>query len=766
MKRFMGLLIAGVLALAPVACENDNGGTTDNGTPDTILPDDPGTEDTVEPPLDQGPTDLGTEDPGIEDPGQAGDEGLDVPPGDVPVDVPMETRHFTFRAISGVSMGAAALTVAGHYPHLFDVVGAMGGYVDYRYVGRLMKDMLGGGFCPMDQLLQPEVLADINNPENPMVFCGNQTPLQPYEYYWDFNHFHYDDDGGTWDRQNYFDVLNSMVYAFGNFMFYNPDNPLLPPGVDPSWLDTPNKCANPVRVEYPFNINAEYNPEGTYPLISFCDGVTRVGCYDGDPNLCDKKNPDYRKIIGSYDPDQTYNTPVYTFLAVDYNGNGKRDFGEPVVFNLSERWDDVGVDGCSNAYEDGQGGCLDEPLGDPNVDANGDDFDLLTNPRGTEGNHEYDEGEPFQDFGIDGVPESISGIADLGEGDGVFTYNPRFESLIMQDARTFFLNADVEELRKHSYYFDGGIRDMLHALTAAMHLSAALESRGLEVRRYEDFAGQPGSLFPDNVCDQVIGLDNPELLVDLDYSPGGMGKNVLMAYGDPTATETEALKTRSGKHVGSGCELLLRPTLFFSMAMNRMPDTIRIADYDFEANIVYSSYYSEVLESRRWFAVNLPPGYDTNPELTGRDFPLGIMLPGVGMPLMETIEATRLLAMSQGTGATPRFILLAPDGQCCYRNTVTQERFCNCYRISGGYRCVERECKGPHEECEVADIPRDNMQQECNSGHFFFNQTTNRWGETAMETSRFEDSLLEVIDVVSGMYRVKAPADVEVPVGF
>ena len=75
----------------------------------------------------------------------------------------------------------------------------------------------------------------------------------------------------------------------------------------------------------------------------------------------------------------------------------------------------------------------------------------------------------------------------------------------------------------------------------------------------------------------------------------------------------------------------------------------------------------------------------------------------LGGPVAETAP-TRLLGMSQGTGATPRFILLAPDGQCCYRNTVTQERFCNCYRVSGGLRCVDRDCKGAHEECDVGPL--------------------------------------------------------------
>ena len=359
-------------------------------------------------------------------------------------------------------------------------------------------------------------------------------------------------------------------------MFYNEDNPLLPPGVDVDWLNEPDKCNNPAVVEYPYNINAEYNPKGEYNLISFCDGETKVGCDESDPPKCGSKHPRYRELVGRYDPTQNYDFPVFTFLAVDYNGNGKRDYGEPVVFNVSERWDDVGVDGCSNEFEDGNGGCLEESNGHPEIDANGDDFDLEKNPRGTEGNGEYDEGEPFEDFGIDGVPQEISGVKDYGEGNGVFDYNPRYEALINQDARTFFLTADVEELKKHSYYLEGGIRDMLHALTSAKHLAAALASRGLEVKYYEDFAGQPNSIFPEQVCDDIVNLDTPEYLVNFDFSSGSFGENVLVGYGNPNLTEAELVNNNNnGKHVGDACEPLIRSGIFYTMAMSRMPDTIR-----------------------------------------------------------------------------------------------------------------------------------------------------------------------------------------------
>lgn len=704
-------------------------------------------------------------------PGETTDDALpadaadDAVPGDLAGDVAPDatrvTKHFTYRAIGGVSMGAAALTVSAHHPERFDAVGALGGYVDFRYIGHLVKDIMGAGFCPMEQLLQPEVLADIDNPDNPLVFCGNTVRRQPYEFYWDFNHFHFDNDGGTWDRDFYFDVLESLVFANGNFMFYNAENPLLPPGVPIEWMVEPDKCANPARVTWPNNINAEFNPKGDYELISFCDGETQVGCDVEDPTKCGEENPHWRDIRGSYDPRQTYDRPVYVFLAVDYNKNGRRDYGEPIVFNLSERFTDVGRDGCANEFEDGNGGCVATANGTPTVDSNGDDFDLVTHPMGTEGNMEYDGGaEPFEDFGIDGVPEAVSGVKDLGEDDDLFSYNPAYEAMIQQDARTFFNTTSNEQLQKRSYYFEGGVRDALGALTASMHLSGALAARGEEVRRYDNFAGEPTSILPDLACEQVV-----ENLGTVDFSKTAFGRNILMAYGDPDATDEEAHFSHTGKHVGSGCEVMLRPTLFYTTAMWRMPDPIVNDDQDTDCRIEYSSYYSEVLESRRWFAMNLPPGYDREENLA-LQYPMGIMLPGVGMPLMETVEATRLLGLTQGMGSTPRFVLLAPDGQCCYRNSTTQERFCNCYRISGGLRCVDRDCKGAHSECAVTDIPRDNMVQECNSGHFFFNQKTNRWGETTMETSRFEDALLEVIDVASTLYRVKPAADVEVPADF
>ena len=100
--------------------------------------------------------------------------------------------------------------------------------------------------------------------------------------------------------------------------------------------------------------------------------------------------------------------------AVDINGNGVRDQGEPVIRNGREPFRDFGLDGVPNADEvSADGTAYDEVM---NPDPAGDDFDYQYNPTGTENNWSRDSidddpcraagagmAEAFQDVGIDGV---------------------------------------------------------------------------------------------------------------------------------------------------------------------------------------------------------------------------------------------------------------------------------------------------------------------------------------------------------------------------
>ncbi len=678
------------------------------------------------------------------DPGPDG-EAADAPPETV-------VRRFTFKVVAGISMGANAVTIAAHHPDRFDAVGSMGGYVDYRYLTHMMTYFFTGGFCPRETILAN--LAHIADPDWPGSFCGPVKPTMPWEWDdWSFNHFHYDESGFKSGRNFLFEVLGGFMMAFGNLLYYNPDHPLLPPGVSLDWfVNDPEPCAHPEVIGQPYNYNAEYNPDGAYPLITFCDGDT-VECDDSDPACW--------KAKGTYEPDQEHTLPIWFLLAVDFNGNGRRDYGEPVVLNAFERWRDVGADGCDNASEDGQGGCLAEPRAAPaGGDPNHDDYDLLDNPGGTENDFEYEDGEPYDDWGLDGVPDT----GDYGEADGRYDRNPRLQAVLDEgDARTFLREAPLDTITRLTWWFDGGIRDALHAVPCTMQQWNALRLRGLPVRAYDDFGSTPTSIAPGVSCDEFLGV-----LGDLDYSSAAMGQYVMLRYGDPNASPA-LIQQGSGKHVGLACEIVNRALLFYTMAAFRMPDPILVADGDTQGRIVNTSYYSDALQNRVRYSVSLPPGYDA-PENANLRYPVQVFLPGHGMAAADMVQTGIIFNMLMGQGRIPRFILLAPEGQCCYYQKSTGKRLCGCddAQSGSGMDCLDPDCRGPHETCEVfRNVPGSDLEQECPAGHFFVNHVTDRWGhQEVSDIMRFEDSLMELLDVVDQEYRTRPPEDVEVPADF
>src|SRR5579863_2129140 len=56
-------------------------------------------------------------------------------------------RHYTFRAISGVSMGGMGSSALGtSHPELFDAIGTLGGPMDVDYMLHYLGNA-AGGFC-------------------------------------------------------------------------------------------------------------------------------------------------------------------------------------------------------------------------------------------------------------------------------------------------------------------------------------------------------------------------------------------------------------------------------------------------------------------------------------------------------------------------------------------------------------------------------------------------------------------------------------------
>lgn len=771
-RWFLGLL-AGLLLLSGASCGDDAaavgpdaGGGADAADVTGSVADADGLDSAAAPDVrDAAAPDLGGGDVAAGDSGAADAapdllEATDAPHGETADATPTVPRFFNFRAIAGVSMGGAAAMVAAQDFSRFDLVGSLGGYVDITYLHHLMITQILGGFCPTEQLLAN--LDDLNDPDQPGVFCGPVPTEHEWERSVDWNHFYFSINGGTVDRDFYIDAFTDFACVFGSMAGYNPLSPLMPPGMTREWLALPNdqKCANPLSVEYPLNLNREYNPDGEYPLVTFCDGQTPVGCTDEDPPRCGDQNPDYWDLMGWYDPAAPHTKPVLLLMAVDFNRNGRRDYGEPVVINLWERFEDVGADGCPAAREAGDGTCLAEAPADPpaaGADPNGDDYHPDTNPLGTERNWRREEGEPFDDFGLDGV--LAPGAEDYGEGNDTWDAVPQRAIAEARDPRFRVLQAPLADLERIDWWVDGGRRDVLNSAVVSLHTMGALRARGQEVRRYEDFVGRPGTLFPDGDR-QTYLLE----MMDADLSAAAIGKNIHMVYGDPNAT-LEEIRLGDGGHVGDGDETAFRFMTFFTWVGERWPGLPldEGGNAGPELNEVLTMH-TAALDARYRFVVSLPPGYFDDEE---RRYPVLFFLHGLGQEPKTGIGfAAVLLQQFMKQGKIPRYIIVLPDGRCCFRDRETGLRECACEpsELSGHQSCIDPTCTGPHDTCAWRDIPSSRLDRECIQGSFYTNLQTDKWGGTEqLSVMRYGDALFELMDWVDANYRTRTPEWVDVP---
>ncbi|HHH29542.1 MAG TPA: hypothetical protein ENK57_14510, partial [Polyangiaceae bacterium] len=365
----------------------------------------------------------------------------------------VRTRRITHRAIIGVSMGAAGTQQFGiRHHHLFDVVAPLGGPTDWTWLIHHLEHNHMGGFPSIPPGTQ---LADIPLSRTP---CASDTECQPdescigitasepvgactlvptadetYEHGSAFNAWWYEfpsqGNGGSFDREEYLQIFRDLTYMYGNPVGgYNPEALNLPAGVDPNHPsvvgDHPDrKCAIYVdpyegapddaeelwnqcpqeRCQYVQTFtnyyDDEYNPDGTFPVITFCDGATQ--------------RPEHTPYSNWW-TDQNNRFPMDVALAVDYNGNGVRDEMEPVIRNGHEPWDDWGPDATPSELEPGY-----DPV--TNQDPAGDDYHPRYNPTGLEGDMRWQPGEPYRDHGLDGVDGTNDSPYDWGEDDGEFT---------------------------------------------------------------------------------------------------------------------------------------------------------------------------------------------------------------------------------------------------------------------------------------------------------------------------------------------------------
>ncbi|MBX5481799.1 MAG: hypothetical protein IRZ16_08145 [Myxococcaceae bacterium] len=683
---------------------------------------------------------------------------------------PPQKIHTTWRILSGVSMGAIGTAALGlSRPDRFDGVGILGGPLDAALLLRTIDRFHLGGFCRLEDLeaIAAEDPSKLNDPATIHACERPATPIR-WEHPQDFNHWVFTTNGGTFDRSSYLDLFKDLTLAYGNVLYDNPESPFAPPGVPVERLrhPPPDFCTNPVVVKG--LKNAEYNPTGKYDAITFCDGQPRIFYCRADLSIVDfcsdpanvaqpipagpaeeafaneyckdkggaavANKSDLPLVMldhaGQVDACRQMNEPVLVALAVDINGNGRRDYGEPLINNGYERFDDVGVDGCANVFEDGAGGCTQTP--NPSADdPNGDDYDADRNPLGTENNWIHDDGEPFRDDGLDGVPDT----GDEGEGNGVYDLSRGRQAMFGYDARTNYRRLDDAGRHRINVLADGGIRDLFNFGLASKQVFGLVKHfRGpSEAQEYRDFVEIP------KMVDEDTGA----------YDPWGrrwtdVGPNLAIYYGKEQPSDQDRIDGE-GDHVGTPTQAVNRFYTLFNWAAAQWPSLPRpktpFGGKTYSERAYLETYDSALLGGKREYAIYLPPGYDL-PENAETRYPVLLMLHGYGMEPKGFLD-TALIADSYMLGDHPKLrpmIIVFPSGRCCFTNAAT-----------GARDCRERDDQGTPFE----SLP--GWERECESGSFY----VNRHGFTGDDAVPYGDAVFELMDHIDAKYRTLRPDDVE-----
>jgi len=615
----------------------------------------------------------------------------------VPSDAGMlRSRHFTYRAIGGVSMGGIGSSINfWKHPELYDAVAVMGADPgpDLTYILGVTHDWFFGGFCTADD-------AKAGNGKIGQLCKSKRLPMaDQMEESFDFEHFNYQAGSGvglTLRRELYVRAFRDLSRAYGNAAYANAmgsQSTYLPPGVDPSvlMLDNMKACTTPTVLKSFFD--ARYNPDGSYDVITFCDG--------GDSQT---------KGYGVFDDTQPQLDPTQIMLAVDVNGNGKRDSGEPVILQGAEPFRDVGTDGLADSEEPGY-----DPIKNP--DPNHDDFHYLHNPTGTEGNWRYDKGEPYDDFGIDGVKGkgcqigTMPGCYDFGEGDGQFTYNPNVLNWLAHDPHSLIEGVPDDQLERVDVYYDAGIRDFFNAQVSTNTLMATLQGRNQHIRIWNGFpllVNQPAS--------EELKYD----INTLDLTP--LGRHVYVRYGDPDLDEATVEATGDGRHVGTALQATHRAQTLFYFIDRVWPNgdrDLNVGGAPDPINDMFTAKNGRVTP----YTVVLPPGY--NDAGNSKTYPVVYFMHGYGMDPMSlgVIGVLGTSAMVNPKKPMQKFIIVVVDGKC-----------------------------RPGGDINSGPLPIDG--DLCEEGTFY--------GDHPDGTAKAESQLLELQTIIESKYRIRAPADLMV----
>lgn len=667
------------------------------------------------------------------------------------------SRHLTHRAVVGFSMGAGGAAMFGLRHHdRFDAVGPMGGPSDWNWLLWFVDKYALGGFCPAGS-------------PNCTKFAPNLYPLdETYAHTEDYEHWWYQDgsgNGGHFPRGEYVQIFEDLALMQGNPNGQNADGAIgfLMPGpkatdpfvhgtvqgadcsvtIEPISGDTNQQLEQQIQQQCQASrceaknqwvatsgfYNAEYNPDGSKQVISYCDGGQ-----NGTSPYDDTWAP----------PSGSNAIAVNMSLVVDLNKNGVRDQGEPVIRMGHEPYGDTGTDGIADEGEPGYDAAT-------NPDPNQDDYDFALNPAGTENDHRWEQGEPFQDWGLDGVkntPQQPGGY-DVGEGDGKFTMAAGLASFYANDAHGIVRGwstppagaLDDAALSRIDIWSDGGVRDLFNFAAVANHLEGAISSRGIKSTAfYNGFGRLPGA-----------DPTRPHSFLAADILWADTADAPSIRYGDVDASQSE-IAAGDGQHVGTGEQILYRLVSSFYFAASKWPDAPRELDDDIVTDTSDPAYNAETTTKNELgvgceikgrcekiftgpktgrtgpIAITLPPGYAL--EATRRRdlrYPVLFVLHGYGQDPRD-LEATAAITNNywkdaQRSSATrlAKFIVVYVDGRCR----------------------IDPQTGAP----------------ECIRGTFYMNSNRTVGGR---KVAQLDDWFDEVIDYIDDNYRTMGAADVDV----
>ena len=673
-------------------------------------------------------------------------------------------RHLTHRAVIGFSMGGGGAATFGVRHHdEFDAIAPMGGPSDWTWMMSFVENFALAGFCPVGA-------------KNCTIPAPDAYPMsgETYAHSMDFNHWFYqagNGNGGHFPRAEYVQIFEDLALMRGNPNGSNtalpwfasgpaPTDPWvmgdttgLPPGTDCSVTVDPiaPKGNNPTPDEVAaqktqddvqrqcnksrcdpsrtFKVakgyyDDEYNPDGSEQVISICDGA-EVG---------EAASP-YSNTWVAPNADQAF--PMSLSLAVDLNKNGVRDQNEPVIRSGHEPWDDAGTDGLFDKSEPGY-----DPVQNP--DPNQDDYNYAFNPTGTEGDHHYEVGEPFKDYGLDGVPNTKSSPYDLGEGDGKFTQTPGLLGFQQSDPHSFIRGwstdtpggpFDDNAFSRLDVWSDGGVRDLFNFGAVANHLTGAVSTR----RRADGSAIHPTVFY-----NSFTNLPGEDPTKPFNFVPGeirfaDLADAPSVRYGNVDATPAE-ITAGDGQHVGTAIQLLNRLTASFYFVAHHWTDSDHLlvepsvatpetaTQNELGTACEIAGRCEKIFTGTKTLrtgpiAITLPPGY-ANEDVRKRNqrYPVVYVLHGYGQDPRD-LEAVALIsnnfmndANRSSTNRLPKFIVVYVDGRC---------------RIGA------------------------NGKPECIRGTFYLNSTRK-------DGPQLDDWFDEVLQYVDKNYRTLPPSDVEV----